>query len=45
MIDYRDYIPQCWGSGSGRIRTFLSDPGPEILTGSGSDPLKVLITN
>jgi hypothetical protein len=27
-----------------RIRTFLSDPDPEILTGSRSDPLKVLIT-
>jgi hypothetical protein len=30
------YLKQCWGSGSGRIRTFLPDldPDPEILTGS-----------
>jgi hypothetical protein len=27
-----------WEYGSGRNRTFLSDPDPEIITGSGSDP-------
>jgi hypothetical protein len=29
-------VYQCWGSGSGQIRTFLLDLDPEILTGSGS---------
>jgi hypothetical protein len=45
-IQYGIGDPDPVGSGPFcRIRTFLSHPDPEILSGSGSDPLKVLITN
>jgi hypothetical protein len=41
--NYGTWYIQCWGSGYGLTLTLLSDP--KTLTRSGSDPLKVLITN